>query len=431
MAHTIDVASVEPFEICSIRPPTENFSLTFRLTRNCGWNQCLFCPVYKYGARFSRRPLEDVKRDVDRARVIDDLLSVRGVVPGDRTRQAYGEASTLVAEIRRARGAEGPDEEAQEGLDREAFEDERVAWFASWFKERPTLEDSIQNVLAWRLHGGETCFLGDANGLVVPPGFFLDIVSYIKAAFPTLRRFTVYGRTRSVARKKPEDLAAFAAAGLHRIHFGIESGSDAVLAFMRKGETAADHIEGCVRTRQAGLSPSVYVMPGLGGAKWSLEHAVETARVLTRARPDYVRLRSMEVFAGTGLAAAVEAGTFVEASEEQVVREIRTLVEQTETETVIVSDSASNLLDVNGRLPEDRDRMLDVIDDYLSLSSRAKLAYSLESRLQSFMGQYGGVTEDIMRVIRPCIAGDRLDISGVSDNQVVAAIRLIRGKLMP
>lgn len=66
--------AIEHFEICTIRPPTENYSLTFRLTRNCGWNRCLFCPAYKLGARFSRRTLDEVKKDVDRAKRIDELL---------------------------------------------------------------------------------------------------------------------------------------------------------------------------------------------------------------------------------------------------------------------------------------------------------------------------------------------------------------------
>lgn len=70
-----NISKIEPFEICSIRPPTENYSLTFRLTRNCGWNKCLFCPVYKLGAKFSRRSIDDVKKDVDRASAINSLLT--------------------------------------------------------------------------------------------------------------------------------------------------------------------------------------------------------------------------------------------------------------------------------------------------------------------------------------------------------------------
>lgn len=68
---SMNLLGIEPFEICSIRPPTENYSLTFRLTRNCGWNRCMFCPVYKMGARFSRRGMDEAKRDVDNAKRID------------------------------------------------------------------------------------------------------------------------------------------------------------------------------------------------------------------------------------------------------------------------------------------------------------------------------------------------------------------------
>jgi len=253
----------------------------------------------------------------------------------------------------------------------------------------------------------------------------------IRATFPTLRRFTVYGRTSTAARKSPSDLRAFRGAGLDRVHFGVESGSNTVLDFVAKGVTAAEQLEGCSKVKEAGISCSVYVMPGLGGARWSELHAAETATLLSRIAPDFVRLRSLEIFPKTGLAEAVERGGFAEATEEQVVREIRVLVEQTEAACRMVSDSASNLLDVNGRLPEDRERMLSVIDEFLELSPREKLAFSLESRLRSFYGQYGGLTEDIMTAVAPFLAAGRIDLSYGSDEQVAATIRLIRSKLMP
>ena len=114
-----------------------------------------------------------------------------------------------------------------------------------------------------------------------------------------------------------------------------------------------------------------------------------------------------------------------------MVREIRTLVEQTEAPCEIVSDSASNLLSVNGRLPEDRQRMLSVIDRYLDLSPREKLAFSLQSRLGSFYGQYGGLTKDIVKAVKPFLKGERIDITRAPEEHVSEAIRLIRSKLMP
>jgi hypothetical protein len=424
----IDPGTVEPFEICSIRPPTENDSLTFRLTRNCGWNRCLFCPVYKYGARFSRRTMEEVKKDVHRARVIFDLLTDYAVGRGVPGRLGYQEAASLIQEVQAIRPEEEP---GGPNISVGDEEDERLRWFSSWFKERPKLEDSVYHVLTWMLGGQETCFLGDSNSLILSPEFFTEVMAEIRAKFPTLRRFTAYGRTSTAVRKSPADLRAFREAGLDRVHFGLESGSDTVLDFTAKGVTAAEQLEGCLKIKDAGISCSVYVMPGLGGRRWSELHAVETALLLSRASPDFVRLRSLEIFPKTGLAAAVERGEFAEATEEQVVREIRVLVEQTEAPCTIVSDSASNLLDVNGRLPEDRDRMLSVIDEFLELSPREKLAFSLESRLRSFYGQYGGLTEDILTAAAPYLTNGRIDISHGSDEQIEATIRLIRSKLMP
>ena len=47
-----------------IRPPSEANSLLVRVTRNCPWNQCVFCPAYK-GVKFSKRTVEEIKKDID------------------------------------------------------------------------------------------------------------------------------------------------------------------------------------------------------------------------------------------------------------------------------------------------------------------------------------------------------------------------------
>ncbi len=310
--------------------------------------------------------------------------------------------------------------------------DPRMEWFLSWFKDVPTLEDSVYHVLQWRLGGGNTCFLGDADSMILDPDFLGDVIAFIKIHFPSLSRYTVYGRTKTVAQKRSvKDLVKYAKAGLHRVHFGMESGSDAVLELVRKGVTAAEHAEACRKVREAGMSPSVYIMPGLGGAAFSEKHARETAAALTKCRPDFIRLRSLEVFPHTGLDAMKKRGEFLEASEEEVAREIRILVEEIDCETEILSDSASNLLDVYGKLPGDRAAMLRVIDAYLGLSPRGKLEYSLEARLGHFLGQYGRPSEDVVEILRPMLSGDNLVLSRASDDQLRSAIGLIRSKLMP
>ncbi len=426
-----DLSKIEAFEICSIRPPTENYSLTFRLARNCGWNRCRFCPVYKLGARFKRRTLEEVKADVDRAALLNNALDACNVVVPGSMEHSYQEAARFIKEVSRFKGTGNDWKAGPLNPDPVTEEEESLSWFSSWFKERPTIEDSVYHLLAWRLNGSETCFLGDADSLILPTGFVTESLRYIRSTFPAIRRFTIYGRTSSAARKSPEDLLSLKEAGLDRVHFGVESGSDRVLKHVNKGITAEQHVRGCRKTKEAGISSSLYVMPGLGGSAWSEEHAAETARVITEAEPDFVRIRTLEIFPGTGLSIARDNGEFVEATEEQAAREIRTLVEKIDIPVVIVSDSASNLLDVNGRLPGDRKAMLNVIDEYLALSPRGKLLFSFSSRLNSFVGQYGGVTEDIISALSPYLRGDSLDISGASDADLERITRLIRSKLMP
>ncbi|HQO02630.1 MAG TPA: radical SAM protein [Spirochaetota bacterium] len=425
-----DYTAPEPFEICSIRPPTENSSITFRLTRNCHWNRCAFCPVYKLGAKYSRRTLDEVKADIDRAKALDDLLFDHGIGTGFGGGNEYRRAAELIDTIKAATGNYAMPRHSP--LEDDDNLDDRSRWFLSWFRDVPTIEDSVYHLLSWRLSGGQTCFLGDADSLVLKPDFLKEVIAYIKPRFPTIQRFTIYGRTRTAARQRSlKDLHEFRKAGLDRVHFGLESGCDEVLSLVNKGVTAAEHIEGCLKVKDAGLSCSVYVMPGLGGSALSVRNAADTARVLTAIGPDFIRIRSLEIFPRTPLEEMRDSGGFTEASEVEVVREIRTLVEHINCDTQLLSDSASNLLAVNGDLPDDRKRMLGVIDAYLAMALREKLEFSLRSRLESFLGQYGGPTEDIIEAIRPMLKGSMLEFSRVSDGEIVAATRLIRGKLMP
>jgi hypothetical protein len=250
--------------------------------------------------------------------------------------------------------------------------------------------------------------------------------------FPSVQRFTIYGRTKSAATvRTAEELAEFREAGLHRVHFGLESGSDKVLTYMRKGVTKQEHIEGGQKTREGGLSCSVYIMPGLGGQALSHDHAKETTDALNQIQPDYIRLRSLEIFPQTPLEKQYRRGDFFQATETQMIEEIKYWVETLNGPTELLSDSASNLLSINGRLPEDRKQMLSEIDSFLELPAREKVIFSAQSRLQSFMGQYGNVTKDIYQTIAPFICDGKLNLKEMPDDGLESLITLIRSKLMP
>ena len=64
------------YEIGPIRPPNEAYSLLLRFTRNCPWNKCLFCHIYKE-RKFEARKFEEIKRDIDTVKEICE--DIRGM----------------------------------------------------------------------------------------------------------------------------------------------------------------------------------------------------------------------------------------------------------------------------------------------------------------------------------------------------------------
>ncbi len=206
-------------------------------------------------------------------------------------------------------------------------------------------------------------------------------MAHLHASFPGLSRFTVYGRARTAARYcSAQNLTMFRQAELDRVHFGMESGSADVLKMMNKGATPEDHIKGADKAAEAGLSTSFYIIAGLGGTALSQSHAFETASIINKAAPDFVRIRTIEIFDGTPLDAMRRNGEFVEADDDTVVGEIRTLVEAINVTVDLFRDSATNLLQINGRLPGDRERMLTKIENYLIMPPRQRFEYSLRTR---------------------------------------------------
>ncbi len=240
----------------------------------------------------------------------------------------------------------------------------------------------IQSLVMWLYRGGTSAFLQDADSMVVKPEDLARILRALRKTFPFLERVTCYARSQTLARRSDEDLNTLRAAGLDRVHVGLESGSDHVLKSVRKGCTAERHIVGGRRVIEAGLELSEYVMPGLGGRALSNEHAVETARVLNEIDPHFIRLRSLAVPRGVPLAQMVRSGKFELLREIEIVQEIRTFVEHLDgIGSYLASDHILNLLmEVEGKLPEDKPRILACLDHFLALPTDEQNTYIIGRR---------------------------------------------------
>jgi radical SAM superfamily enzyme len=174
-----------------------------------------------------------------------------------------------------------------------------------------------------------------------------------------------------------EALKQIREAGLDRVHIGLETGYDPLLKLVKKGVTGAQHIEAGKRLLAAGMEVSEYVMPGLGGQEMWRDHAVETAKVLNQINPHFIRLRSLRVPHRVPLRAKLEDGSFSMQTDDMLAAEIRLFIKTLEGITsTVTSDHIMNLLeDVNGKFPEDKEKMLAAIQSYQDLSETDRLIY--------------------------------------------------------
>lgn len=214
----------------------------------------------------------------------------------------------------------------------------------------------------------ESIFFPDGNTIIMKTGQLLEIFEYAHQLFPHLERITVYGSARFVNLKSLEDLQQLHAAGLNRIHMGMESGDDLVLERVKKGTNAEQIVAAGRKLKAAGIQTSEYYLVGIGGRERSSEHALNSARVLSEFSPEFVRLRTFIPQPGTPIYQEYLEGDFELLTPHEALQEIRLLIENMQCEgTMVLSDHVSNYCNVQGQLPGDRPRMLETIDHCLEL----------------------------------------------------------------
>ena len=334
------------FEQGPIRPPSEAHSLLIRITRNCSWNRCTFCPVYK-GATFSLRPVYHVIQDIDDISRHINALRQMGNQGGHISREDLNNFNTKL-----------------DASDRPAFH-AAVNWFAC---------------------GMQSIFLQDANSLIVKPKDLIEILRHLLKCFPWVDRITSYARSHTIARISDEDLKAFAQAGLNRIHIGLESGADEVLKFVKKGVDKKNHIKAGQKVKKAGIELSEYVMPGLGGKRWSKIHALETADALNQINPDFIRIRTLAIPNSVALYDEYTSGRFEKLTDIETAGELLLFLENLEGITsAIKSDHILNLFEeVEGKLPEDKERITGVVREFLEMDPHQRMLYQVGRRLGLF-----------------------------------------------
>ena len=335
------------FEIGAIRPPSEGgSSLLIRVTRNCPWNRCKFCYGTPYNReKFELRAVEDIKKDIQAAKTISDEIKQVSWQLG-----YAGQINNVVA--------------------------------STIIQREPNLSQSYSfiTVFNWLRSGGHTVFLQDADSLIMRTPDLIEVIKFLKETFPSIDRVTSYARTKTICLKTMEELKDIRAAGLNRLHVGLESGDDELLKHIDKGVTSEEQIIAGRKAKEAGFEFSAYVMPGLGGTTMSEQHAKNTARVLNEINPDYIRLRPFVPRPNTPLFDEYQRGELQISSPHERLRELKIMIGALIVTSRVCFDHMMNgwrtesgeLLfkqDYEGyKFPEEKQRVLELIEEGLRVS---------------------------------------------------------------
>jgi len=368
------------FEVGPIRPPSEAKSLLIRVTRNCPWNNCKFCGLYK-GTKFSIRPKEHVIKDIELVKRWTDLFKAAEHV----------DAHTRMIMINDLKNELG----------------EEQSWLYS-------------SAASWYQSGMKSIFLQDSNSLVIKPDDLIEIITHIKKQFPETERITSYARSETVVRISDEDLKRMADAGLNRIHIGMETASDTVLKLVDKGTTKANHILAGQKVKTAGIELSEYYMPGLGGKEYSDLNALETADALNRINPDFIRIRTLAVTDRSPLKEDYEQGIFTRTNDTKMIEEFLLMIENLKgiTSTIISSDHILNLLpEAEGRLPNDKEKIATVLKSYLDLPESEKIIYRIGRRTGIM-----NTIQDLNNSVRRNRVQRSIEQYGINHNNVDAVV---------
>lgn len=233
------------------------------------------------------------------------------------------------------------------------------------------LKEIKEDLLAAKAHYGNTIekiFFSDGNTILMKTKDLIEILNYSHELFPSLKRITMYGSSQYINLKSLDELKELNKAGLTRLHSGMESGDNEVLTLINKGVTSDEIIKAGKLIKRANIELSLYYIVGVGGYKLSNQHAINSAKVLNEINPDFIRLRTFIPFKNTPMYNMYKENKLKLLNPYEALNETKLLVENLEgIDSNLVSDHISNHWNVSGRMPQDKQNMLEEIDYALSL----------------------------------------------------------------
>lgn len=209
-------------------------------------------------------------------------------------------------------------------------------------------------------------FICDGDAMIIPQKRLVKILNRIKERLPWVERVGLYANTKSIGMKTDDQLKELYDLGIKIAYMGLESGDDQILKQIRKGADSAKMIKMGRRLKKSGIKLSVTVLLGLGGRKRSKIHATETGRVLSAIDPDFVGALTLMLLPGTELNDQYESGEFKLIDPKEMLKELGLMIASTHLSNGLFhANHASNYLPIRAKLPEEKEKTLELISQAL------------------------------------------------------------------
>ena len=244
-------------------------------------------------------------------------------------------------------------------------------------KFRPkTLEIIEQELVQIKVSGQyyRRIFLADGDAMSLSFKRLHGIMTLINKYLPDTQRVSSYCLPRNLINKTQDELQTLKSMGLTLLYVGCETGDDLLLEKIQKGETFESSLLALRKIKNAQMKSSVMILNGLGGSSYSEQHAINSARLMNEAQPDYLATLVISFYHGEERFQKAFGGDFMALKPAQLFLEMEMLLQQLDLEkTIFRSDHASNYLVLKGVLGRDKDRLLAQVQNAINDQSSANL----------------------------------------------------------
>ena len=216
-------------------------------------------------------------------------------------------------------------------------------------------------------------FFTGANPFVLTTDKLKTLAQMVKKYCPNYSSIGCFGRITDISTKTVDELKELRALGYNGLTFGVETGDDEALAFMNKGFRASDVLEQCRKLEAAGISYNFFYLTGISGAGRGEIGAKASAELFNQLHPQIIESSMLTIYKTSELYQEIQRGTWKEEGEIEKLAELKALIENLTIDTRIVTDGASNLIQVRGHLPADKEKLVEYLNHLIETADEAAL----------------------------------------------------------